>query len=416
MALNIAIIDADLIGRNKHRFPNLACMKISGYYKENGDQVTLIYDYKNLYYNENIWNDYQNALKKYLKNQTSNNSDVLALKMSPCFKEENIRYDKILISKVFTDTEIDSDFLNMGIVEYGGTGFYFDKAPNLPYKIEHNMPDYHLYDNWICDQAEKEKIKSHIQEKYFDEKAFMSQFKEYTDYSIGFITRGCFRKCEFCVNKKYDHVFMSSNLSEFYDQDRNKICLLDDNFLGFKDWRVYLDELIRTGKPFKFKQGLDERLLTDEKCELLFNSKYDGDLTFAFDKISDYELIHKKLELIRKHTDKTNIKFYVLCGFESTDEKDIENTFKRVELLTRYHCLSYIMRYQNKNSTPWKDSRFRGMYITLARWCNQPSFLKKKSFREFCYMKGNKAALRYMTNFESEFPNIAEKYFDNRWK
>lgn len=31
--MNIAIIDADLIGRKKHRFPNLACMKISSYYK-----------------------------------------------------------------------------------------------------------------------------------------------------------------------------------------------------------------------------------------------------------------------------------------------------------------------------------------------------------------------------------------------
>ena len=30
---NIAIIDADLLGRKKHRFPNLACMKISGYWK-----------------------------------------------------------------------------------------------------------------------------------------------------------------------------------------------------------------------------------------------------------------------------------------------------------------------------------------------------------------------------------------------
>lgn len=32
--MNIAIIDADLIGRKRHRFPNLACMKISGYWKD----------------------------------------------------------------------------------------------------------------------------------------------------------------------------------------------------------------------------------------------------------------------------------------------------------------------------------------------------------------------------------------------
>lgn len=36
MEVNVAIIDADLIGRKNHRFPNLVCMKLSGYYKEMG--------------------------------------------------------------------------------------------------------------------------------------------------------------------------------------------------------------------------------------------------------------------------------------------------------------------------------------------------------------------------------------------
>ena len=34
--MNIAIIDADLIGRAKHRFPNLVCMKLSSYFKRRG--------------------------------------------------------------------------------------------------------------------------------------------------------------------------------------------------------------------------------------------------------------------------------------------------------------------------------------------------------------------------------------------
>ena len=46
--MNIAIIDADLIGRTKHRFPNLVCMKISGYYKEQGNNVKLKTNYENL--------------------------------------------------------------------------------------------------------------------------------------------------------------------------------------------------------------------------------------------------------------------------------------------------------------------------------------------------------------------------------
>lgn len=43
--MKIGIVDADLIGRHKHRFPNLVCEKLSGYWKERGAEVTLLMDY-----------------------------------------------------------------------------------------------------------------------------------------------------------------------------------------------------------------------------------------------------------------------------------------------------------------------------------------------------------------------------------
>ena len=46
--MNIAIIDADLIRRKNHRFPNLACMKLSAYYKSLNNKVFLKTDYENL--------------------------------------------------------------------------------------------------------------------------------------------------------------------------------------------------------------------------------------------------------------------------------------------------------------------------------------------------------------------------------
>lgn len=253
----------------------------------------------------------------------------------------------------------------------------------------------------------------------------MQQFKEYTDYSIGFLTRGCFRKCQFCVNQKYNHVFLHSPLKEFLDESRKKICLLDDNFLGigFQERKRMLQELLDSGKRFKFKQGLDERLLDDEICKILFSSKYDGDITFAFDNIEDYDIIHDKLKIITKHKNRKNVKFYVLVGFRSTDAEDIENAFKRIELLFQYGCLPYIMRFQNKNETPWMQSKYRGLYITLARWCNQPSIVKKMSFRDFC--EANQAlhknpntlcsSMDAMLQFEKEYPRIAKRYFDIRF-
>ena len=234
--MKIGIIDADLLGRHKHRFPNLVCEKLSGYWKERGAEVTLLMDYDH-------------------------------------FDE----YDHVYVSKVFTDTPVPEWLAEMDKVHIGGTGFFFNKAPNLPDEIEHHMPDYRLYDGWIESEIEKARAECERIGKPFNEKSYRIQFKEYTDYCIGFITRGCFRKCKFCVNQKFDHVFKHSPLEEFYYEGCKKICLLDDNFLGCPQWKELLQQLIDTGKPFKFKQGLDERLLTDEKCELLFNSSYDGD-------------------------------------------------------------------------------------------------------------------------------------------
>lgn len=391
--MKIGIVDADLIGRQKHRFPNLVCEKISAFWKEKGADVVLKLDYDNL-----------------------------------------SEFDEVYISKVFTDTWVPdwiSENVNMDEVScnlpenihIGGTGFYFAHAPNLPDEIEHHMPDYHLYDKWIQNEIEHAESEAIAVGRKFNKSSFMVQFKEYTDYSIGFMTRGCFRKCPFCVNQKYDHVFLHSPLDEFYDETRKKICLLDDNFLGCPRWKDILQELISKKKPFKFKQGMDERLLTDDKCELLFSASYDGDYTFAFDNISDYDLIHRKLTLIRKYTKATNIKFYVLVGFESTDAQDIINMWKRVSLLMRYQCLPYIMRYQNKNEMPWKNSKYRGMYITMARWCNQPSFFKKKSFRQYC--EANQAlvktkdhicsSMKALLDFENEYPEVANEYFDLRF-
>ena len=391
--MKVAIIDADLLGRTKHRFPNLVCEKLSAYWKEKGAEVELKLNY-----------------------------------------EELEAYDEVFISKVFTDTwvpewileKIDMDAGTADLpsnIHVGGTGFFFAHAPNLDDEIEHHMPDYHLYDEWIEGEVERAREEHERAGKHFNKKSFMRQFKEYTDYSIGFVTRGCFRKCPFCVNQKYDRVFLHSPLEEFYDTTRKKVCLLDDNVFGCPQWKDILEELIALKKPFKFKQGMDERILTEEKCKLLFNASYDGDYTFAFDNVSDYDLIHNKLKLIRKYTKATNIKFYVLVGFESTDAVDIENMWKRVELLMRYQCLPYIMRYRNKNETPWKNSKYRGMYVTMARWCNQPSFFKKKSFRQYC--EANQAlvktegyicsSMRALLDFENEYPAIAARYFDLRF-
>ena len=300
----------------------------------------------------------------------------------------------------------DNELLNKDNVCFGGTGFYYDKAPQLPDEIEHIMPDYNLYDEWIID-----KIASGIKP---------NEFNEYNNCSIGFTTRGCIRQCKFCVNQNYTKASLHSAVSEFYDPTRKKICLLDDNVFACKEWKSVFQSLHETGRQFYFKQGLDERLMTDEKAQILFNeSSYVGDYTFAFDNIKDTKIITEKLKLIKEYSDRI-VKFYVFCGFNHNNpnhynnefwKQDIIDTFERIKILMDHKCLPYIMRYKD-----YKLSPYRGIYINLARWCNQPSFFKKKSFREFCEANGLKSACyKYMDEFEKLYPDVAKMYFDMKY-
>ena len=354
--MNIAIIDADIIGRKKHRFPNLASMKLSAYHKSIGDKVSLVTNYNNIDF-----------------------------------------YDKCYISKVFTATKVPEDIMNKPNVVCGGTGFYYDKAKPLPYEIEHIMPDYHLYDKWI-----DEMIRGGAKERHF---------KIYKDYSMGFLTRGCFRQCKFCINKNCKRCIKHSNIKEFLDSSRKKICLLDDNFFACPEWKSLIKGVKETNKPFRFHQGLDDRLLTEEKCAELSSWKYDGEFLFAFDDINDHDLIEKKLKILRKYI-KKGCKFYVLCGYDRNEmyndafwEEDIIGIFQRIQILGEYKCLPYIMRHSNYEMSP-----YRGIYIAIAMWCNTPSMFKTQSFEGFCkkydtYVQRKSKILEYYELAKS-IPNI----------
>ena len=368
--MRIGIIDADLIGRKSQRFPNLACMKIAGWHKGLGDDVELIIDYE---------------------------------------RDFSV-YDKVYLSKAFSNTWVKEGVIDLPNVVYGGTGFYYDKAPMLDLEIEHSFPYYDLYKPWV--------------EKMIASGRKRKEFTWYLDFSIGYTTRGCIRGCINCVNRNYRQSIRWSRLEEFYDPSRKYICLLDDNMLACKDWRAIFEDLEATGRKVVYRQGLDERLLTKQKCTWIFDRlKWYGDYLFAFDNIKDREIISKKLDLIRSMTAKANIKFYLFCGFnhdapdtysEEFWVKDIADLFERIKILMEYNCKPYVMRYEDYELSP-----YRGMYIAIAGWCNQPSLFKKKTLREFAQTdleRGFKSTMRYLKMFEEKYPEIARKYYDMRWE
>lgn len=150
--------------------------------------------------------------------------------------------------------------------------------------------------------------------------------------------------------------------------------------------------------------------------------RYDGYLIFAFDNIDDEKLIKSKIELIYSTAPdwKKRMTFYVLCGFDRTGKydvefwkKDIQDLFRRISILSSNKALPYVMRHEKI-----KESGFESFYSNVAAWCNQPSFFKSKTFREFCVIRGtNKdgskgASWREMERVEVLLPDVAKEYFD----
>lgn len=383
--MRVGIIDAEIVGKSKHRFPNLASMKISAYHKKLGDDVSLLTDYS-----------------------------------------EADSYDLVYISKVFIKTNIPledntqsekneqnafeyyskNEFLKKKNIKYGGTGFFYDKAPNLPYEIEHSMPDYDLYKDWV-----DEKIKNGARE---------SEFVYYKDYSIGFLTRGCFRQCEFCVNKKYKKCERHSDITEFMDIGRSKLCFLDDNFFACPEWRDIIKEVEATGKRFRFKQGLDERLLNEEKVKKMREWKYDGKYIFAFDNIEDRDMIKSKMDLLYSiYPDwKKEMTFYCFCGFDRNNKydnefwlNDIRDLLERFMILGKYSAHPYVMRHENYKMSPYSH-----IYDCLAAWANQPFMYYRTSFETFCKCSGmtKEGYKKYKTDFDGYLKEYGKK--NSRWR
>lgn len=379
----IGLVDADLMdGGSRH--PNLALLKLAGF----------LYD---------------------------NNVDFSLIESDEC---DTTDFDLIYVSKVFSFTKNPKFIENAkGTKEWhkfrlGGTGYYathennrefaalrqrdmvqFENDPYL--NTLHNYrggrqqmgidmarqkPYYHLYDNFIKKKIAEGKKKSY--------------YKDYLYYSIGFLTRGCFRKCPFCVNRLENRIVKYSDLECFLDNERDKngklirpyIYLWDDNFLAASPsvWRPLLQKLIDSQRPFQFRQGLDERMLADspygeEMAEMLSKCKYHGDYIFAFDNWCDRPKIEKALKIWKRHNTKET-KFYLFCGFKLSYGDDIKlyndvwEIFARIKVLMQYGCLAYIMRHED-----YRNHEFSNIYVQIARWCNQPAFYKKMSFWEFCY-------------------------------
>ena len=309
-----------LIDVDGHNFPNIPLMKISAYYKNRG-----------------------NAVEWY----------------NPLLRE---RYDIVYMSKVFSFTPDYEYFVNADVVIKGGSGYAIETIdgrevyrkendPQLPQEIEHTYPDYELYTELTKDTA------------------------------FGFLTRGCPRGCNFChvAAKEGYKSYKAADLSEFWRGQKN-IHLCDPNLIACPDWSDLLQQLIDSKALVDINQGIDIRIMTAEKAEMIKKLRV-STVHFAWDRYEDKDLILPKFKEFKEITGwrarKTSV--YVLTNFNTTLEQDLE----RIYTLRDLDYDPYVMVYNREETKSGDPVRL------LQRWVNNKIIFKSvKRFEDYDRKRG----------------------------
>lgn len=290
-----------LIDVDGHNFPNLPLMKLSAWHKQEGNLVEWYFPF----------------------------SDT---------------YDLVYKSKVFSFTPDFNDAINARVVLSGGTGYALQIGADglehyntlydvpLPDFIEHIYPDYSLYPKLTKNTA------------------------------YGFLSRGCPRGCEFChVAEKEGKLSVKvADLSEFWRGQKN-IVLCDPNILACREWESLLQQLADSGAYVDFNQGLDARLMTPEKAQMLSRIKT-KEVHFAWDRYEDKEFVLRGLEIYREYNKTTfhghHAIVYTLVNFDTLIQEDYE----RIYALRKLGYWPFVMIYDKEHANKH--------YKRLARWCN----------------------------------------------
>jgi len=199
-------------------------------------------------------------------------------------------------------------------IDIGGSGFSLEKR--LAPEIEDCFPDYELY--------------------------------SHRKYAVGFLTRGCNKRCPFClVPKKEGRLKQKvASFKDFVPEGQHNILLLDDNLLAFEDVELLLDEIIDRNYAVNFSQSLDITHLNERRFSLLKridsrNAKFTKWMIYfscnSVDTISHF--IDRKPLL--KGFGKDAVTVITMYGFNTKLSED----FKRMVMIRKLMLVPFFQEY-----------------------------------------------------------------------
>ena len=255
------------------------------------------------------------------------------------------------------DTVVDFPSLEQCDIVYASSIFDFTKKLTVPYNAIIGGTGYDLT---VKLPNEIEEIEPHL------------------DY--GFTTRGCIRKCPFCVVPIKEPMLeiVIRYLKQLWSGKSKKITLYDNNVLALPEhFESICKQSIDMKLKLDFNQGVDFRLVTPETAELLGKISH-AEYHLAFDMPEYADGVLKAIDLLRRYGRINRSIWYVLCGYNTTIKQDLF----RLNLLRDNGQQAFVQRYRNG-----KPDR---SLIPIARWANQHNVFYKMTYQQFLSLPENR--------------------------
>ncbi|KAA6326980.1 hypothetical protein EZS27_023988 [termite gut metagenome] len=187
------------------------------------------------------------------------------------------------------------------------------------------------------------------------------------DYSLypqypaayGFLTRGCIRRCRWCIVPEKEGGIRPYRDIETVLQGRKTAVLMDNNVLASNHGLKQLEKIIDLKCKVDFNQGLDSRLVTEEVAKMLSKIKWLRYIRFACDTASAIEPLLSATEKLNRYGVKNyRIFVYVLV-------REIEDANMRCRMLKRLGITPFAQPYRdfNANTEPALQQKRFARYV-----------------------------------------------------
>jgi len=231
----------------------------------------------------------------------------------------------------------------------------------------------------------------------YDEAEFCSPdysltFGRMNGASITCTSRGCPRNCEFCSVKELEpRFFVKENWEKDIEEKYPKIVFWDNNFLASPNFEEDCIEIEKFNKKVDFNQGLDARLLNEERARILFRINVDP-IRLAFDDVNYENAVLNAINIVKKYS-KREIMVYVLYNFLDKPEE----LYYRINLLNKEGVLSFPMEYRAPtariNKVPgrnWNTYLLRAFKLTLLFYYRKGMITRSRNSFLSIYGKNEK--------------------------